>query len=84
MAKFNIEKNNVSVPGHSGYGRITLIGKNIIQHKTENQAAQIIGHQIIRSANELLGKEDLDFKDFGVEVEIMFKVYKRNGTENNT
>lgn len=84
MAKFNIEKNNVSVPGHSGYGRITLLGKNVIQHKTEKQAAQIIGHQIIRSANELLERENLDFRSFGVEIEIMFKTYKRNGTENNT
>lgn len=77
MSKFKIEKNNISVPGHSGFGRITLIGKNEIPHKTEKQAAQIIGDQIIRCANELLRRENLDFRDFGVEIELTFKTYKR-------
>lgn len=77
MCKFKIEKNNIHVPGHSGFGRITLIGKNSFPHKTDKQAAQIIGDAVIRASDELLRRENLDFRDSGVEVELTFKTYKR-------
>ena len=85
MVKFKIEKNNIRVRGHSGYGRITLVGKNKFSNLTINQAAPIIGDAVINRADKLLRKEDLDFRNFGIEVEIIFKTYKReDGTENNT
>lgn len=77
MSVFKIEKNNIRVKGHNGFGRITLIGDYTFSNLTINQAAPIIGNAVIHCADKLLRKEDLDFRNFGVKVKITFKTYRR-------
>lgn len=61
-AKFTIEQHDYKIQGHSGIGRLTLCGQNesIINKLTRKQAAEVIGHSIIKAYYQYCDKNNLD------------------------
>ena len=56
-----------------------LLAKTEFANLTDKKAAPIIGEAVIRAANKLLSDEGFHYRDYGVEIELIFKTYKRNG-----
>lgn len=52
--QIKIERENVSVPGHNGYGRYVLIGENTFRRLTEKQASEILGRSILQLCDNYL------------------------------
>lgn len=81
MPKIKIERSNIKVHGHNGYGRFDIIGKHDFMGLTERQAEHLIGRGIIDSYERFCEQNDVENLTDGVILEIKFEKYKRKDSK---
>lgn len=81
MPKIKIERSNIKVHGHNGYGRYDLIGKHNFIGLTERQAEHLIGRGVIDAYARYCEKNDVETLTEGIILEIKFEKYKRKDSK---
>ena len=81
MPKIKIERSNIKVHGHNGFGRYDIIGNNNFMGLTERQAEHLIGRGIIEEYVKFCRQNDVERENEGVILEIQFEKYTRNNSE---
>lgn len=83
MAKisFKIERNNINVQGHSGFGRFNFLSNDrtrTITGKTNRQATEVLGQQVMAAYNKFCSENGVNWweKEFGVKLNIEFEKYE--------
>lgn len=73
-----IERRNITVRGHNGFGRYDLKGADDFCGITRYQAEQIIGRSVMQVYDRFCSTIEKDEHKYGVELRLEFTEYEKD------